>query len=356
MKISFNRDSREFHNAVNQAVNDYFDNTKKDKKASGYMWFKTAFFVTAVLSFYAGILFGNFDFWAFLLCWIGLGLSSVFLVVNSGHDAVHGAYSDKKWLNTLMSKTFDLLGANSYIWSITHNVMHHTYTNIEGVDEDIQSVPFARVTASQQWKPYQRYQQIYIFFMYTLGTLLWVFVKDYKKFLQKDLGSVKDKKHPAEQYLKLIFYKAIYYTLFIVLPILFSGFSWYWVILGFVIGHMVEGFTIATIFMLAHLVEKAAVLQPNEEGVMEHNWAVHQMYTTANFGRDSKLTGFFTGGLNFQIEHHLFPTISHVHYPEISEIVKRTAIEHGVPYHEYPSFWRALQSHYRLLKKLGAAA
>jgi linoleoyl-CoA desaturase len=353
MKITFNKSSRDFHNAVNLAVNNYFESSKIDKKASGYMWFKTAFFVTAVVISYIGIMFNAGSMILFFMSWIGLGLSSVFLVVNSGHDAVHGAYSNQNWMNKIMSKTFDLLGANSYIWGITHNVLHHTYTNIEGADEDIESLPFSRITESQPWKPHQRYQQIYAFLLYTLGTLSWVFVKDYKKFSQKDLGNVKDKKHPAIQVLRLFFFKSLYYFVFIALPIMFSGFAWYWVVLGFVVGHMVEGFSIATIFMLAHIVEKVEVLSPNEEGLMEDNWAVHQMRTTANFGRDSWLTGFLTGGLNYQIEHHLFPTISHVHYPAIANIVQSVAQEHGVPYNEYPSYWEALKSHYRLLKRLG---
>jgi linoleoyl-CoA desaturase len=356
MKISFKKNSREFHTAVTLAVNNYFESNNIDKKASGYMWFKTAFFASMVLLSYFGILFGGFPLPIFLLLWIMLGLSSVFLVVNCGHDAVHGAYSNKNWVNAMMSKSFDFLGANSYIWSITHNVMHHTYTNIEGADEDVDSIPFARVVPNQESKPYHRFQHIYLFLLYTMGTLMWVLVKDYKKFAQKDLGIFKDKKHPTSQYIKLFFFKSLYYTLFIVVPILVVDFAWYWVLIGFLIGHMAEGFAIATIFMLAHLVENVEVLAPDEQGEMEYNWAIHQMRTTANFGRNSKLTGFLTGGLNYQIEHHLFPTISHVHYPAISDIVKKTAEEHGVPYHEHPSFWAALKSHYRLLKHLGTGA
>lgn len=128
---------------------------------------------------------------------------------------------------------------------------------------------------------------------------------------------------------------------------------WYTVFGGFVLGYLFEGFAIAIIFMLAHVVEKAQFPIPNEEGYLENNWAVHQMYTTADFGRNSAVTSFFTGGLNFQIEHHLFPKICHVHYPTISEIVKNTALEHGVVYNDYPTFFDALKSHVNWLKKLG---
>lgn len=353
MKIVFKKDHKDFHKDVTAAVNAYFKLTGKNKKANGYMYFKTVFFLWVLIVSYLSILFGGFSIGISYLAWIFLGLSSVFLAVNCGHDAIHGAYSEHKIINKIMSRSYDLLGANSYMWSITHNVVHHTYTNIEGADEDIDSIPFTRLTPHKQWKVIHRYQHIYVFLLYSFSTLFWVFTKDYKKFFQKNIGNYDNKNHPAIQYINLFAFKFLYYTLFLILPLILVEMPWYLILGGFVLSHLVEGLAIATIFALAHIVEKAIFLIPNENGLMELNWAVHQLYTTADFGRKSNVTSFFTGGLNFQIEHHLFPSICHVHYPAVSEILKQKAIEYCIPYNEYNSFWDALKSHIRLLKKMG---
>lgn len=174
-KITFPKDSKGFHKAVITAVEQHFTESGKSDKATGFMYFKTFFFLSLLFASYGGLLFGGFALWANNLLWIVLGLSSAFLAVNCGHDAIHGAYSDQKWVNKLMSQSYNLLGANSYLWGITHNLVHHTYTNIEGSDEDIESVPMTRISPSQQWRPIQRYQHIWLFFLYRLGTLSWVF-------------------------------------------------------------------------------------------------------------------------------------------------------------------------------------
>ncbi len=352
-KINFKTTDLDFHKAVNLRVEEYFKSNNIDKKANGFMYFKTLFFLSSVLVPYLLLLFGNFPLWINNLLWVALGLASVFTCVNVGHDAIHGGYSSKKWVNKLMSFSFNLLGANAYMWSITHNVVHHTYTNIEGHDEDIESVPFARLTPHQKWKPIQKYQHIWLFLLYPLGTLSWVFKKDFVKFFQPKIGHINNTNHPKIEYFNLFFFKFLYYFLFIVLPIISIDMPWYVVFGGFILSHLVEGFAIAIIFMLAHVVEEANFPIPNEAGNMENNWAAHQMYTSVNFGTKSFLTSFLTGGLNFQIEHHLFPKVCHVHYPKIAGIVKSTAKEFGLPYYESPTFFEALKSHVRLLKKLG---
>ncbi|MBO9703066.1 MAG: acyl-CoA desaturase [Sporocytophaga sp.] len=353
VKIRFQKDSEGFHKTLVRRVENYFKSEGISEKANAFMYFKTLFFLSLILSSYFSLLFGGFSLWINNLLWVVLGLSSVFLAVNCGHDAIHGAYSSKRWINTLMSNSYNLLGANSYLWGITHNIVHHTYTNIDGIDEDIESVPFARIAPTQKWRPIQRYQHIWIFFLYPLGTLSWVFRKDYKKFFQKTIGNYENKNHPSIEYFNLFFFKALYYFLFIALPIMMIDMPWYVVFGGFILGHLFEGFAIAIIFMLAHVVEKADFSMPDEQGIMENNWAIHQLCTTVDFGRKSFITSFLTGGLNFQVEHHLFPKICHVHYPAISEIVKETALEYRVPYNDYPTFFDALKSHLSLLKKLG---
>jgi linoleoyl-CoA desaturase len=80
---------------------------------------------------------------------------------------------------------------------------------------------------------------------------------------------------------------------------------------------------------------------------------IHQIQTTANFATRSRLVTWFCGGLNFQIEHHLFPKMSHIHYPEVSKIVKATCQEYGIKYIEFPRVTAAMRSHWKLLYDLG---
>jgi len=352
-KIKFQKGNRDFHKAVIERVDEYFASTGIPKEANGFLYFKTAFYISLWLGSYFGLLFGEFTLLINNLLWIVNGLSAVFMAVNIGHDAIHGSFSTKKWVNKFFGGTFNITGANSYIWSKIHNVVHHTFTNIAGHDEDIEAIPIARLAPSHEWKPIQKYQHIWLFFLYPFGTLSWVFKKDYVKFFQKKIGSYDNSNHPKIEYFRLFFFKLLYYFLFIALPIIMIDMPWYVVFGGFVLGHMFGGFAIVIIFMLAHVVEEAHFPIPDEEGSIEDTWAVSQMRTTVNFGRKSPLTRFITGGLNFQVEHHLFPKISHAHYPAISEIVKKTAKEHNVPYNELPSFWAALRSHIKFLKKLG---
>ena len=352
-KIKFQKGNRDFHKAVIERVDDYFKSTGKNKGANGFMYFKTFFYITFWLGSYFGLLFGEFNLLTNNLLWIINGLSSVFMAVNCGHDAIHGSFSSKKWVNKFFGGTFNITGANSYIWGKIHNVVHHTFTNIAGHDEDIESIPIARLAPSQTWRPIQKYQHIWLFFLYPLGTLSWVLKKDYVKFFQKKIGSYDNSHHPRIEYFRLFFFKFLYYFLFIALPIIMIDMPWYSVVGGFVLSHLFGGFAIVIIFMLAHVVEEAHFPMPDKEGNMEESWAVLQMRTTVNFGRKSALTSFITGGLNFQVEHHLFPKICHVHYPEVSKIVKTTALEYDVPYNELPSFFAAFKSHVRFLKKLG---
>ncbi|MEP6465839.1 MAG: acyl-CoA desaturase, partial [Parafilimonas sp.] len=272
---------------------------------------------------------------------------------NISHDAVHGSLSSNKSVNKVLGYSFNVIGANSYMWNITHNIVHHTYTNIEGHDEDIELISLLRVSPHQKLRKVHRYQYLYAFFFYSLSSLLWVFVKDYVKFFKKQIGNYSNKKHPRSQYYILFISKAVYYTLFLVIPLVFIHTQWWLILLGFVAMHLVQGLTMAIIFMLAHVVEETDFPLPDDTGNLKNTWAVHQLYTTADFGRNNSLLSFLCGGLNFQVEHHLYPRVCHVHYKRISEIVKETAESFNLRYNDNISFSSAIASHIRFLKALG---
>lgn len=358
MKVKFNgRNQSGFYADVKKEVDEYFKSKGISKNANAEMIFKSVFFLGSLVGLYLLIIFGGFSMMTNLLLAILLGMVQAFIGFNVSHDAIHGSFSSSRKVNRIMSYTFNLIGANAYVWSVTHNQVHHTFTNIPGHDEDLDVAPgLVRLSKNEEMKPIMRYQHLYAFFLYGLASLSWVFRKDFKKFFQKKIGQTDNTKHPKVEYFNLFFFKAIYYTLFIVVPLIVLDITWWQFIIGFVAMHLAEGVVLGLVFQLAHTVEGVSFPEPDDEGKLEESWAVHQMQTTANFSRKSAMAKFLCGGLNFQIEHHLFPNICHVHYPEISKIVERTAKSYNVPYHENKTFIGAIKSHYRTLKQLGAHA
>jgi len=354
-KVKFvNVDKSDFFPTVKKRVENYFAANCKSTHANGFMIFKAIFCLGILTAAYFLLILGKFDLPVIFSLWIIIGFFTAFSAVNVCHDAIHGALSGNKNVNKIFWPVFAILGASPYVWSIMHNIAHHTYPNIEGHDEDIEQMPILlRMSPNQKLKKIHRHQYWFAFLLYGLTSLSWVFIKDYKKFFQKKIGNCDNMHHPKIEYFNLFFYKALYYTIYLIIPIIMIEIPWWQVVLGFLVLHFFEGFTLAIIFMLAHIVEEAHFPIPDEDGKIKNAWAVHQLYTTVDFARNSAFVSFFTGGLNFQIEHHLFPQICHIHYKPISEIVQKTAYEYNIPYFENPTFFGAIRSHIRLLKKFG---
>ena len=344
-----------FYRTVTKRVNDYFKENNISKYGNGTMYLKSFLFVGGTAAIYALIISEIFSPWVMFGLAIILGCFKAFIGFNVCHDAIHGSYSKNKVVNKFFGLVFNVIGANDYVWKITHNLVHHTYTNIPGHDEDIDVAPgLVRLSPGEEWKKHMRYQHIYAFPLYGLASLSWVFRKDFKKFFQKHIGQVDNTKHEPIEYFNLFFFKAVYYTLFIVVPLLVMDITVWQFLFAFIFMHVAEGLVLGLVFQLAHVVEGTDFPEPSlESGNIEEDWAVHQMQTTANFARKSHIANFLCGGLNFQVEHHLFPNICHVHYRKISDIVKSTAHEFGLPYHENETFSGALVSHYKLLKEFG---
>jgi linoleoyl-CoA desaturase len=347
----------EFFATVKKRVDHYFKENNLSKNANGAMWAKTVFFLGGSVILYALIISNQFSPMVMLLLAILLGMFAAFIGFNVCHDAIHGSYSGNPKVNRVLSLVFNLIGANAYVWSITHNIVHHTFTNIPGHDEDIEVAPgLIRLSPEEKINKIQRYQHLYAFLLYGLASLSWVFRKDYKKFFQKKIGNYDNSRYPKTELFNLFFFKAVYYTLFIVVPLIVLDITWWQFLIGFVAMHLAEGLVLGLVFQLAHVVEGTDFPMPNEKGNIEEAWAIHQMRTTANFARNSTLANFLCGGLNFQIEHHLFPRICHIHYRPISDIVKQTAEEFNLPYIESETFGGAIASHYKMLKKFGKEA
>jgi linoleoyl-CoA desaturase len=356
-KVNFtNAQHDDFSRDLRRRVASYFQERGLSRHWNGEMALKSCFYLGGYLGLYAAAVMGGLTGVPLLLVWFLMGFFMSGIGFNVSHDAIHGAYSANSWVNKLMSLSFEICGANVYVWSTLHNVIHHSYTNIPEADGDLHPVPFLRFYPSEDGKrPYHRFQHIFAFALYPLTSLMWAFKKDFVHIFKKSHFIYQKRPAPRSEVLKLFAFKAIYYVLFLAIPMTFAAAPWWQSLLGFVLLHFACGFSLAIVFQLGHIVEGPVFPEMGADGIFNDSWHAHQLKTTANFAPNCPVVGWLCGGLNFQIEHHLFPRICHVHYKRLAPIVKQAALDHGLPYHEFPTFFSALKSHVRTLKRCGAA-
>ncbi len=351
-KVTFNNSNSLFFQSVKQSVEDYFRNGNIRKVGNWKLYLKTIILIPLAIAIYVGLLTLHYPAAVGILFSGLLGFTLAAIGFNVMHDACHGSYSRHKWVNELMGLTNNALGGNAYIWKVKHNIIHHTYTNIDGVDDDIAIGTLLRQAPTQKRLLVHRYQYLYMFVLYAFTTFAWVLVLDFIKYFSRKVYTTPLR--PMDTKEQVIFWagKILYMLFYIVIPILFVG--WEAWLFGFISMHVIMGLTLAIVFQLAHLVEhttfEAASLSPK---VIQSEWAVHEVKTTADFAAKSKVVSWLIGGLNYQIEHHLFPHISHVHYPQLSRIVREQCLKFDLPYNYYPTLAKALRSHIVMMKRLG---
>lgn len=340
-----------FHTVLKNRIYGYFE--KQGIRSTGNMrlYSKALFLVAGFLGLYVHLVFFTPGAWLAIFEVILLSLFTAAIGFNIMHDGAHGSFSSKQWVNTLAASAFNFLGANTFMWKMKHNVIHHAYTNIDGVDDDLDAKPFLRLCETQKFYKFHKYQHFYFWIAYSLLYLFWIFFSDYKKYFSGKVGDIPLKKMHLSDHVTFWGFKLFHIFMFVALPIYMVGFNW-WVI-GFVVYALVAGFVLSVVFQMAHTVEHThfPIVNP-DTNKLEDEWAIHQLKTTANFATKNRLATWFMGGLNFQVEHHLFPKISHIHYPKINQIIKATCEEFKVDYIEYPRVRSAFKSHVAYLKEL----
>jgi len=355
--VSFNNKNNAFYKQIKEEVDLYFKNNNKSTSGDFRLYLKSIILLPLSLGLYLSLLFVSMPVGLALLICVILGMVLAFIGFNVMHDACHGSYSKNKTVNEIMSYSMNYLGSNAFIWKIKHNIIHHTYTNVDGVDDDIAKVPVLRHCPSQPKKGFHRYQHLYAPLLYAISSWFWALYTDFDKYFKRSIHTTPINNIPTKEHVIFWFTKLFYIAMYIAIPIWVVGFNYF--IVGFLVMNAAFGLTMAIVFQLAHVVDKTAFVDANsaldEKLNIDEAWAVHQVKTTANFATKSKLVSWFVGGLNFQIEHHLFPKVSHVHYPAISSIVEKACIEHGHPYNNYNTLGNAVVSHFSTLKKFGVA-
>ncbi|WP_186300073.1 fatty acid desaturase family protein [Algoriphagus algorifonticola] len=351
------RNDAEFSKTLNQRVNDYFSSTNHNRFGGKRMVIKTVFmlslFFVPLVILSTGIVSSVGLVFALYIC-SGLGMAGVGMGVM--HDAIHGSYSKNPTVNRWVGYTMNLIGANANVWKIQHNVLHHTYTNIDQEDDDINAPFFLRFSPNAKRYWIHRFQHLYIWFFYGLSTFSWITLKDYVKATRyRKMGFFPKKGQYSKLLMKITAWKLLYYSYALILPLLMIQLPVWIIVAAFLSMHFVTGIVISIVFQTAHILSSTSFPQANEKGIIEREWIKHQMATTSDYAPKSRVFSWLIGGLNFQVEHHLFPNICHIHYNKLAKIVSQTAKEFKIPYLVKGTFFSALWDHILMLRQLGRA-
>ncbi len=350
-KLAFDNGG-EFIKETRQEVEQYLARGSTRIKGAVMLYAKAPIALALTAVSWSVLVFAHPGVIVMALCLLGLVVGATLTAFCVQHDANHGAYFKKRRWNHLVGWSTDsLLGFSSYAWRVKHNVAHHTYTNVDGFDDDATQVPLARFAPSQKGRPWYRFQQYYIWPMYTLMGLRWQTVGDLAAFKRGRVGESALRAPRGWNLVGLLAGKALFIAWALVIPMLV--YPW-WAVVGTYVGFaMLTGLIMATTFQLAHCVEEASFASADELRAERRIWAVHEVETTVDFCPRNPVLTWMLGGLNFQIEHHLFPKVPHTHYPKIAEIVRRNCAKHGVRYSSHSSLGRALRSHFLHLRTMG---
>lgn len=344
-----------FSKTLRTKVNAYFKANNISRNANGTMVIKTiimlALFFAPIIMLSSGLIT---SVWALFTAYLiaGFGMSGIGMGIM--HDAIHGSYSRNKKVNTLLGYTFNLIGANAAVWKVQHNVLHHSYTNIDEADDDINAPFFLRFSPHAKYYWLHRFQHIYIWFFYGISTLSWITAKDFVRLKRyKNMGFFNKKQEFSRVLTAMIGWKLLYYTYALILPIIIVPQAWWLIVLAFFSMHFVTGLLVSTVFQVAHIMPENEFPLPNKEGDMSNDWYSHQFNTTTNFSPKSNFLSWMIGGLNYQVEHHILPDVCHVHYKKLTKIVSETAKEYGMVYHVKKNFALAIADHFKMLRLLG---
>lgn len=350
-RVSFNNKKNLFFLSLKKKTDAYFKNHGLHPAGNGPLYLKSGIQVASAIAMYTVLVFFNPGIFLSIILCILLGLNLAVLGFNVMHEGVHGSFSRHRWLNRASAYMLNVLGASKYYWKMKHTNDHHTFTNVEGMDQDI-DVPFMRMHDGQPRRKVHRYQHIYWVVLYSVSYFAWIFWTDFTRYF--NMHSAGRQNLPLKEHLIFWASKLIYVFVYIVIPISVLGVGA--TLAGYAIVGSACGLFISIVFQLAHAVESTTFHTLAEDQTkIDQEWAIHQVSTTANFATRNKLLFWLLGGLNFQVEHHLFPRVSHIHYPQLSLIVRETCQEFNIDYLEHPTMRQAIVSHLSHIRRLGRA-
>ena len=355
-RATFSTTSDPLLRELRQRVDDHFRARGTASTGDRRMAAKVAVTLCATVVTFVVIVSGALPAGGALAACVLLGFCMAATGFNVAHDAVHGAASATPWVNRALGHVLDVFGANARNWDVHHNFAHHSYTNVAGLDSDVEPGPILRFHPHGTPAWFHRFQHVYAFALYALAFVAWVFVKDAKQVLRPDPRT--RRRAPLVDVVSVAAWKLVHFGVYLGLPLVWSGYAPHQVAIGYFTTLVAAGLPIALVFQLPHVGDEAAF--PTGQVVdgavrLDGSWAAHQLKTTANFAPRSRFWSAITGGQNHQIEHHLLPKICHVHLAELAPIVRDVALRHGLPYREHATVGAALRSHVRAMKRFGTA-
>jgi linoleoyl-CoA desaturase len=316
---------------------------------------KAAVIVALALSSYCGLVFAPVGL-PLRVLFAGLLVVAVVAVATGVmHDGNHGAFSRSTRVNHMAGWTSDLLGGSSFLWRFKHNSLHHLNTNVVGYDTDIDQAPFARLAPQQRWRPWHKYQHIYMWVLYGFLTLNWFLLSDFMTLRKGRVGTHELPTRPRKRDIAVIVAgKLAHLGWALVIPMAFH--PWWGVLAFYLACSWSVGFLLANIFQLAHCVDLAEFMTPDapRRGA---DFELHQLRTTVDIRCAVPVVRRFVrwimGGLDCQIEHHLAPRLPHTTYASIAPRLEEACGERGIAYRVHPSLGAAVRSHARWLRKMG---
>jgi linoleoyl-CoA desaturase len=349
-KAHFAGPGGEFHADLKSRIDAWFERSGRSPKANGAMLAKTVAVLAWAAASWTALVFGNLTWWQAALLAISLGLALAGIGFNVMHDANHGSWSKRAGVNAVLAFTSDVLGASGWLWRQKHNVLHHTYTNVTGMDPDVEAGPFLRLAPEQPVHAWHRWQFLYAWPLYGVFMIKWWFADDLRELLTGRIEGHPFIRPRGRDLALLVLGKLLFLVWAVVIPLLVHP-TWALVPLWLLAAGTL-GLVLATVFQLAHCVVDADFVAPRG-GMIPNDWAAHQISTTVDFARGSRLLTWYLGGLNYQVEHHLFTKICHVHYPALAPIVEEACRDYGIRYRSQPTLRRALAGNVRWLRVMG---
>ena len=345
----------EFYRTLKQRVDRYFKDHNLDPKYDPWMFVRYAFFLGFAFFCTFTVMHNHENMPFSFLMTVLWGFDVALVAMTFTHDSSHFSITHKPWVWRVFGSVHDLFhGASIFMWIHQHTMGHHPFTNIDGRDPDIAthgSKPdLRRIKHQQPWIPRYLYQHIYVPLVYCFLGLKTRF----QDFLLLKSGRNSAMALTIPTYSQLIqFYTGKFLHLNYRFTLLYLYMPLWKVILFNFIAEFVGSYWLALVFQTSHVISEVEWPQPDENNELQRDWAELQVATTQDYATDSWFWSVFTGSLNHQTVHHLFPGILQSHYIKLTPILRDTCREFGVTYHCVPTFWEALGCHINHLKRLG---
>lgn len=342
----------QLYESIKLKIVQYFEQTRKTKKANLLLVVKALIFLCLIVGGYGlMITLDTKDYFFFFCYYLLFTLGSILFVVTVGHDASHQSLFKRRSANKIVGYSWNILGISKHLWEMKHHHSHHIYTNIPHKDFDIAESPLIRLNPNYNYRPYYKYQYLYAPALYLLFGVFVIYVRDFI-FYYKTLYGQPGTRFGRYFLINLLITKLGYIFISIVIPAILLPFEW-WTVLATNLGCLgIGGSFLLLVLIVPHINETAAINESSTSIKNQNDWTLHQIRCTIDSSADSRLLSWLTGGLNTHLIHHLFPDICHVHYIDLTRLVRQELNERGIRYQEKP-IAISIIDHFRFLKKMG---